>query len=103
MWAINEVWRFSAAVVVGLLAVLLLRDHRRDASARATVFLLLTVAAHLVFPLLLKRAAWAPVLHLVLGWSLAVPIAFWVLARVHSDDDFRLTPPQLGAAAAFLA
>lgn len=102
MWATNEVWRFSAAIVVGLLAVLLVRDHRRDASARATVFLLATVAAHLVFPLLLRRSPWPPGLHLVLVFSLAVPIAFWLVARVHFEDDFRVTQPQVWGAAAFL-
>jgi AraC-like DNA-binding protein len=103
MWAINEVWRFSAAVVVGLLAVLLVRDHRRDPSALANVFLLAAVAGHLVFPLLLKRAVWTPALHLVLLVSLAVPLAFWLAAHVHFEDDFRVTQPHLWAAAAFLA
>lgn len=103
MWAINEVLRFSAAIVVGLLAVLLLRDHRRESSALANVFLLVTVAAHLVFPLLLKRTVWTPALHLALLVSLAVPLAFWLAARVHFEDDFRVTQAQLWTAAAFLA
>jgi Ca2+/Na+ antiporter len=84
MWAISEVWRFSATVVVGLLAGVFLRGHRRDPSARASVFLLAAVAAHLVFPLLLRRGAPASILHPVLLLSLAVPVAFWLLAEVPS-------------------
>lgn len=103
MWATNEVWRFSATVVVGLLAGVLLRGHRHDPSARALVLLLAAVAGHLVFPLLLRRGAPAPILHPVLLLSLAAPVAFWLLAEVHFGDDFRVRPVHLLTAAAFLA
>jgi len=102
MWATNEVWRISATAVVGLLAAVLLRG-RRDPGARASVLLLAAVAAHLVFPLLLSRGAPVPILHGVLLLSVAVPVAFWLLAQVHFDDDFRLRPVHLLLAAAFLA
>jgi len=103
MWPTNEVLRFAAAVVVGLLATLLLRGHRRDASALASVFLLVAAAAHLTFPLLLRRGAATPILHAVLMLAIAAPLAFWLLAEVHFDDDFRLRPLHLVTAVAFLA
>ena len=103
MWATNEVWRFAAAVVVGLLAAVLLRDHRRNPSAFASVLLIVGVAAHLVFPLLLRRAASPPILHPVLLLSLAVPVLFWFVTQVHFDDDFRVGQAHLWATAAFLA
>jgi AraC-like DNA-binding protein len=102
MWATNEVLRFAAAVVVGLLAAVLLR-HRRDPSALASVLLLATVAAHLIFPLVLRRGAATPILHAVLLLAMAAPLAFWLLAQVHFDDDFRRRPAHLLTAAAYLA
>ena len=98
MWATNEVLRFAAAAVVGLLAAVLLRGHRRDASALASVFLLVAAASHLTFPLLLRRGAATPILHAVLLLAIAAPLAFWLLAEVHFDDDFRLRPLHLGVA-----
>ena len=103
MWPTNEVLRFAAAVVVGLLAALLLRGHRRDASALASVFLLVAAASHLTFPLLLRRGAATPILHAVLLLAMAAPLAFWLLAEVHFDDDFRLRPSHLMMAVPFLA
>jgi hypothetical protein len=103
MWATSEVLRLGATAVVGLLAGVLLRSHTRNASARAFVLLLSTVAAHLVFPLLLRRGTPAPILHPVLLLGMAVPLCFWLTAEVHLDDDFRLRPTHLLIATAFLA
>jgi hypothetical protein len=44
MWATNEVLRFAAAAVAGLLGAVLLRDHRRNPTALASVALLGGVA-----------------------------------------------------------
>jgi len=103
MWATNEVLRFAAAVVVGLLAALLLRGHRRDPSALASVFLLVATASHLIFPLVLRRGAATPILHAVLLLAMAAPLAFWLLAQVHFDDDLRMRPIHLVMAVVFLA
>jgi AraC-like DNA-binding protein len=92
MWADSEVWRFTAAVVLGLLGAALVRDHRRDRSALASVALIVCVIAHLLFPLLLRARAPPLVTHPVLLLGLAVPFAFWLLAQVHFDDDFRFRP-----------
>jgi AraC-like DNA-binding protein len=103
MWASNEVLRFAAAVVVGLLSAVLLRGHRRDPSALASVFLLVATASHLVLPLLMTRGVPTPISHAVLLLAIAAPPAFWLLAQVHFDDDFRVRPLHLLAATAFLA
>jgi uncharacterized membrane protein YoaK (UPF0700 family) len=49
MWPTTEVLRFAAAVVAGLLAKVLLRGHRREPSALASVLLLVAAMSHLVF------------------------------------------------------
>src|SRR5262245_19842545 len=103
MWATTEVLRLCAAVVVCVLAGVFSRGLRRDRTARAAVLLLAAVAAHLLFPLLWRRGAPAPLLHVLLVASLAASPAFWLPARVHFDDDFRLRPKHLVIAAAFLA
>lgn len=103
MWASNEVWRFAAAVVVVLLAAVLVRGHRRDLSALASVFLLLAVAGHLVMPLLRAREAPTPIQHAALLLAIAAPFAFWLLAQVHFEDDFRVRPVHLLVGIAFVA
>jgi AraC-like DNA-binding protein len=103
MWATNEVLRFAAAVVAGLLATVLLRGHRRDPSALASVLLLVAAASHLVFPLLLRREVPTPILHAVLLLAMAAPLGFWLLARVQFEDDFGVRPVHLLMAVAFLA
>lgn len=89
MWSQTEMWRFAATALVALLAAVLLRDHPRDRSALASVFLVSTIAGHLLLPLSLSRGVPLPVVHALLLLSLAVPFAFWLLAEVHFDDDFR--------------
>jgi len=103
MWASNEALRFAAAVVVGLQAAVLLRSHRRDPSALAFVFLLAATAAHLICPLLLKRGAATTIVHPFLLLAMAAPLAFWLLAQEHFNDDFRLRPRLFIFGAGFLA
>lgn len=87
-----EVCRVVAAVLCLLLAATLLRDHPKDRTAQASVFLLATVIAHLTFPPLLRADASVALIHAVLLVGLSVPFAFWLLAQVHFDDEFRLAP-----------
>ncbi len=103
MWTTSEVCRISAAILAGLLAALLLRSHRRDPSAIASVILLAAVEAHLVVPLLLRRGATAPVVHAAVVLSLAVAPAFWMLTQVHFNDEFRVRRVHLILASGFLA
>lgn len=90
MWAGSEVWRLASAALLSLLAAVLLRDHRRDRSALASVALMATVTAHLVLPLLLRARAALLLTFPVLLLAMAVPFAFWVLAQVHFEDDFQI-------------
>jgi AraC-like DNA-binding protein len=85
-WSTSDVLRFVALALLLLLSTLLLRD-RRDRSAQASLAVCLAGICHLLQLLLEAHAPASPWLHpLVLG-GLAVPAAFWVLARVHFDDD----------------
>ena len=90
MWAGSEVWRLASAALLSLLAAVLLRDHRRDRSALASVALMATVTAHLVLPLLLRARAALLLTFPVLLLAMAVPFAFWALAQVHFEDDFQI-------------
>ncbi|MGE0454477.1 MAG: helix-turn-helix transcriptional regulator [Vicinamibacteria bacterium] len=103
MWATTELLRFAAAVVAVLLGAVVLRDHRRNATAVASAALLAGVAAHLLLLPLLRHGAWQPVVHTVLLLSLTVPVAFWLLAHLHFDDDFRFRRRHAWAVAAFVA
>jgi len=89
MWTTVEVFRLLAALPMALLFVVLVRDHREDRSAQATLLFLAAAFAHSVLPL---AERWAPVLvvHLVAIVCGLVAGSFWVLAKVHFDDDFRL-------------
>jgi len=92
MWTDSEVWRFSAAVVLALLAAALVRDHSRDLSAWTSVAFIACVVGHLLSPLLLRGGAPSLLAHPVLLLGIAAPFAFWLLAQVHFADDFRLGP-----------
>lgn len=92
MWETHEVFYLLAVAQVVLLAAVLLREHRRDPSARASTFLLLTVAADLLLPVLLGHGVPLPIVHLMLVAGGSVPFAFWLLSEVHFDDDFRFRP-----------
>ncbi len=85
-WSTVELLRLLAGAQLLLLATLLLRDYRQDRSALASVAVCLTAACNLVQPLLETRAVGWP-LHATALAGLAMPAAFWILARVHFDDD----------------
>jgi AraC-like DNA-binding protein len=92
MWTDSEVWRFSAAVVLALLAAALVRDHARNRSAWTSVAFIACIVGHLLSPLLLRGGAPYFLSHPVLLLGIAAPFAFWLLAQVHFADDFRLGP-----------
>jgi AraC-like DNA-binding protein len=96
MWSTAEVLRLSACLPLVLLGAVLLRDHRGDRSARATLLFLVASVANALVPLLPAEKAGAFLAAgLFLGSGL-VGASFWVLAKVHFDDDFRLGPRHLG-------
>lgn len=103
MWTSVDVLRLLTASHLLVFTALLLRDHRRDRSAVASVFFILSAACHLVQPLI-EAGAWsAPLVHAVVLGGLLVPAAFWVLTRVHFDDDCCLRAWHWAAIAAFEA
>ena len=103
MWELYEVGLLLSVALLLLLGVVLARDQRDDRSTRAALVLIGAVILHLLAPVL--RAKGAP---LVVGQAAyllegMVPLAFWWLARVHFDDDFRFRPRHAVVLAAFIA
>ena len=87
MWTTLQVLQIVAAVPLALIFILLVRDHSSDRSAQATLFFVAASLAHSFDPFvsasnLSGRA--------VLLFGSLVSGAFWMLAKVHFDDDFRL-------------
>ena len=87
MWTTLEVLHLLAAVPLALLFVLLLRDHSSDRSAQATLFFVSASLAHSFVPFVPAGSVPGRALFLL---GCLVAGAFWVLAKVHFDDDFRL-------------
>src|SRR5262245_21277847 len=90
MQDITEICLLLAAIQLLLLAVVLVRDHNHDSSARASLFLIGTVVTHLLLPVLRAHQVASPVVTLAALAESLVPFAFWLLAEAHFDDDFRL-------------
>lgn len=92
MLGLSEVFRIGGAALCLLVASVLVRDHPRDRSARATVFLLAGVVGHLLVPLAPSSGALAALQHGAVLLAISVPAAFWLLAQIHFDDEFSLGP-----------
>jgi len=103
MQDITEVCLCLAAIQLLLLAVVLVRDHSHDSSARASLFLIATVVTHLLVPVLRAHQATEAVLQVAMLVEALVPYAFWLLAEAHFDDDFRLRPRHVLVLAALVA
>jgi AraC-like DNA-binding protein len=91
-WGFAETCRVAGVILALLLAAVLTRGHPRDRSARASVFLLVGVMAHLAVPLFLSAHAPLWIIRAAVLVALSVPFAFWLLAQVHFDDDFSPAP-----------
>lgn len=102
MWTTTELLRLLAASQFAVLAALLFRDYRRDHSAVASVALIAAAVCHIVQPLV-EAAGWTPLVHAVVLGGLAVSPAFWILTRVHFDDDCCLSPAVWAALSGFVA
>jgi AraC-like DNA-binding protein len=102
-WGFATACRAAGVVIALLLVAVLLRDHPRDRSGRASVFLLVGVAAHLTVPLLLNAHAPLWMIHGAVLAALSVPFAFWLLAEIHFDDDFSPSPVHASFLVALLA
>jgi AraC-like DNA-binding protein len=91
MWDGTEVCLIVAIAQLVLLGAILVQDHRRDPSALASVFFIVTVVGDLLVPVLLRHQGPAALLHLGVPIGCAVPYAFWLLAKVHFDDEFQVS------------
>jgi AraC-like DNA-binding protein len=90
MWSTAEVLRLLASVPLATLFVLLLWDYREDRSARATLVFLACCLGNALLPLFPAERTGAVLAELLFLLSSLVAPSFWVLAKVHFDDDFRL-------------
>lgn len=87
MWTTAEVLRLLGAVPLALLFFLLVRDHRADRSAQASIFFIAASLSHTLLPLLPTGSLLRLPVFLM---GTLVAGSFWLLAKVHFDDDFRL-------------
>jgi AraC-like DNA-binding protein len=88
MWTTVEVLHLVAAVPLALLFVLLVRDHLSDRSARATLFFVTVSLVHAFDPFV-SRGTLTGRAFFVVGSLTAA--SFWVLAKVHFDDEFHFS------------
>ena len=87
MWTTAEVLRLLGTVPLALLFFLLVRDNRADRSAQASIFFIAASLSHTLYPMLpAGHWLWLPLFLL----GTLVSGSFWLLAKVHFDDDFRL-------------
>jgi AraC-like DNA-binding protein len=103
MWTTATVLRLLASAQMASLALVVLWGDRRDRSARATVAFLVCCVAHTLLPPALGRGLPMPALDAVALVSLLLPLSFWLLAKVHFEDDFRLEDRHFLGLAAYLA
>jgi AraC-like DNA-binding protein len=103
MWDGTDVFLLVAVTQLALLAAILVREHRDDPSALASVFFIVTIVDHLLYPIVLRHGGPAFLLHVCVPLGAAVPYAFWLLAKVHFDDEFRVGPRHGAGILAFMA
>jgi AraC-like DNA-binding protein len=102
-WELYEVCLLMCVVQLVLLATILARDRRGDPGVGASLVLIAAVIDHVLVPILSAKGAPATLLQPALFLDGTVPLAFWWLARVHFDDDFRVRPLHVAVLAAFVA
>ncbi len=102
MWTTATLLRLLASAQLASLALVVLRGDRRDRSAQATVAFLVCCVAHTLLPPALGSGLPMPWLDAVAVVSLLLPLSFWLLAKVHFEDDFRLEDRHFAGLAAYL-
>jgi AraC-like DNA-binding protein len=102
MWTTATVLRLLASAQLASLALVVLRGDRRDRSAQATIAFLLCCIAHSLLPPALGSGLPIPALDAVAVVSLLLPLSFWLLAKVHFEDEFRLEGRHFLTLAAYL-
>ncbi len=99
MWTTPDLFRVVSVALSAVLAAVLVRDHRQDPSARATLVLLAASCGHMLAHMFTRMPQLAPLSHLCAVLAAAVPFCFWYLTKVHFDDEPRLRPWHLVALA----
>ncbi len=102
MWTTATVLRLLASAQLCSLALVVLRGDRRDRSAQATVAFLICCVAHSLLPPAIANGLPLPLLDAVAALALLLPLSFWLLAKVHFEDDFRLEGRHFLGLAAYL-
>jgi AraC-like DNA-binding protein len=102
MWTTATVLRLLSSAQLAALALVVLRGDRRDRSAQATVAFLVCCVAHTLLPPAVGIGLPGPVLDGVAIISLLLPLSFWLLAKVHFEDDFRLEDRHFAGLSAYL-
>ena len=103
MWTTAAVLRLLASCQMAWMAVVLALDHLRDRSAQATVFFLVCCVAHTMVPLVPGSGLPVPATDLFALLALLLPYSFWLLAKVHFDDEFRFCDRHLALLLVFVA
>jgi hypothetical protein len=96
----SEILRIIIAAHLAFILLLASRDFRKTRGFFATALFNITIIGYLLAPVLHRHEAEAVLYFPVLIGAILVPAAFWHLARLHFDDDYR---PGLGTAAVFVA
>jgi hypothetical protein len=86
---ITEALRLAAASQLLLVMGILLRDHRRSRVTAASSLLAACVVCYLVLPVVMQPAIPGLLRQLARTGALAVPVAFWLAARLYFDDSFQ--------------
>jgi len=86
---ITEALRLAAASQLLLVAGLLLRDHRRSRVTAASALLVACVVCYLAMPAMLQPVIPEALRQLARAGALAVPFAFWLVARLYFDDTYQ--------------
>ena len=90
MWTTATVLRLLASAQLASLALVVFRGDRHDKSAQATIAFLVCCVAHTLLPPAIANRLPYPLLDPMAVVSLLLPVSFWLLAKVHFEDDFRL-------------
>jgi AraC-like DNA-binding protein len=102
MWTTATVLRLLASAQLSSLALVVLRGNRRDRSAQATVAFLICCVAHSLLPPAIGNGLPLPLLDGVAVVASLLPLSFWLLAKVHFEDEFRLEGRHFLGLAAYL-
>ena len=89
---LTQALRLAAASQLLLVAGLLVRDHRRSRVTAASCLLVACVVCYLILPFTLQQGVPVPLRQLVSTGALAVPLVFWLAARLYFEDDFQPKP-----------